>query len=103
MLGLPDENYGEIVCAIIVPEVEAKRKQKEELRPAISLEDLSAWAKDKLAPYKVLLTIIHFFFSSFGVFMISPLQLSSNKHSVLMNNNFQILVTFFKQHNYILK
>ncbi|BBG98971.1 AMP-dependent synthetase and ligase family protein [Prunus dulcis] len=53
VLGLPDENYGEIVCAIIVPEVEAKRKQKEELRPAISLEDLSAWAKDKLAPYKV--------------------------------------------------
>ncbi|CAB4272583.1 unnamed protein product [Prunus armeniaca] len=53
VLGLPDENYGEIVCAIIVPEVEAKRKQKEELRPAISLEDLSAWAKDKLAPYKI--------------------------------------------------
>lgn len=71
MLGLPDENYGEIVCAIIVPEVEAKRKQREELRPAISLEDLSAWAKDKLAPYKVLLTIIHFFLS-FGVFRISP-------------------------------
>ncbi|CAL2245463.1 unnamed protein product [Prunus armeniaca] len=53
VLGLPDENYGEIVCAIIVPEVEVKRKQKEELRPAISLEDLSAWAKDKLAPYKI--------------------------------------------------
>lgn len=62
MLGLPDKDYGEVVCAIIVPEVETKRKQKEELKPAISLEELSFWAKDKLAPYKVLLIIIHFLF-----------------------------------------
>lgn len=53
VLGLPDKDYGEVVCAIIVPEVETKRKQKEELKPAISLEELSFWAKDKLAPYKI--------------------------------------------------
>ncbi|RXH88624.1 hypothetical protein DVH24_000223 [Malus domestica] len=53
VLGLPDKDYGEAVCAIIVPEVETKRKQREELKPAISLEELSFWAKDKLAPYKV--------------------------------------------------
>ncbi|CAN6700957.1 unnamed protein product [Malus baccata var. baccata] len=53
VLGLPDKDYGEAVCAIIVPEVETKRKQREELKPAISLEELSFWAKDKLAPYKI--------------------------------------------------
>ncbi|KAM1011308.1 hypothetical protein ACFX13_047416 [Malus domestica] len=53
VLGLPNKDYGEAVCAIIVPEVETKRKQREELKPAISLEELSFWAKDKLAPYKI--------------------------------------------------
>ncbi|KAB2611299.1 malonate--CoA ligase [Pyrus ussuriensis x Pyrus communis] len=53
VLGLPDRDYGEVVCAIIVPEAETKKKQKEELKPAISLEELSFWAKDKLAPYKI--------------------------------------------------
>lgn len=52
MVGLPDSDYGEAVCAVIVPEVDAKRQ--EEFKPAISLEELRTWAKDKLAPYKVL-------------------------------------------------
>lgn len=55
-MGLPDKDYGEIVCAIVVPDEEAKRKQEEEKRPAISLEELCSGAKHKLAPYKVLLT-----------------------------------------------
>jgi malonyl-CoA/methylmalonyl-CoA synthetase len=46
-LGLPHKEYGEIVGAIIVPEAD------EESKPALSLEELSTWAKDKLAPYKV--------------------------------------------------
>lgn len=58
-MGLPDKDYGEIVCAIVVPDVEAKRKQEEEQRPAISLEELCSLAKHKLAPYKVLLTTDH--------------------------------------------
>ncbi|XP_024182349.1 malonate--CoA ligase isoform X1 [Rosa chinensis] len=53
VLGLPDKDYGEIVCAIVVPDVEAKRKQEEEKRPAISLEELCSGAKHKLAPYKL--------------------------------------------------
>ncbi|KAK9281976.1 hypothetical protein L1049_004886 [Liquidambar formosana] len=53
VLGLPDKTYGEAVCAIIVPEAEAKRKREEELKPAISLEELCTWAKEKLAPYKL--------------------------------------------------
>lgn len=58
-MGLPDKDYGEIVCAIVVPNVEAKRKNEEEQRPAISLEELCSRAKHKLAPYKVLLTTDH--------------------------------------------
>lgn len=58
-MGLLDKDYGEIVCAIVVPDVETKRKQEEEQRPAISLEELCSRAKHKLAPYKVLLTNDH--------------------------------------------
>ncbi|XAR50655.1 Long-chain-fatty-acid--CoA ligase [Bertholletia excelsa] len=53
VLGLPDTDYGEAVCAIIVPDAEIKKKQQEELRPALSLEELCSWAKDRLAPYKL--------------------------------------------------
>ncbi|XP_061367514.1 probable CoA ligase CCL8 [Gastrolobium bilobum] len=53
VLGLPDKDYGEVVGAIIVPEVDVKRKRDEESKPALSLEELSTWAKDKLAPYKI--------------------------------------------------
>lgn len=53
VLGLADKAYGEAVCAIIVPSEEIKRKQQEELKPALTLEELCSWAKDKLAPYKL--------------------------------------------------
>ncbi|KAK2432577.1 AMP-dependent synthetase and ligase family protein [Trifolium repens] len=53
VLGLPHKEYGEIVGAIIVPESDVKRKRDEESKPALSLEELSTWAKDKLAPYKI--------------------------------------------------
>ena len=54
VLGLPDKDYGEAVCAIIVQKADAKVKQEEDLKPAISLKELRSWAKEKLAPYKVL-------------------------------------------------
>ncbi|KAL0441513.1 UNVERIFIED_CONTAM: Malonate--CoA ligase [Sesamum radiatum] len=53
VLGLPDKDYGEAVCAIIIPDSEIKRKREEELKPALTLEELSMWAKEKLAPYKI--------------------------------------------------
>lgn len=53
VLGLPDKTYGEAVTAIIVPEAELKKRREEELKPAISLEELCTWAKERLAPYKV--------------------------------------------------
>lgn len=53
VLGLPDKDYGEAVCAIVVPEAELKSKRQEELKPALTLQELSTWAKEKLAPYKI--------------------------------------------------
>ncbi|XP_044495163.1 probable CoA ligase CCL8 isoform X2 [Mangifera indica] len=53
VLGLPDKDYGDAVSVIIVPDEEAKKKQKESAKPVISLEELCTWAKDKLAPYKL--------------------------------------------------
>ncbi|XP_058728952.1 probable CoA ligase CCL8 [Vicia villosa] len=49
VLGIPDKVYGEIVCAIIVPAA----KSEEESKLALSLVELSTWAKTKLAPYKI--------------------------------------------------
>lgn len=53
MLGLPDKDYGEAVCAIVVADAEVKRIRDEESNPALTLEELTMWAKEKLAPYKV--------------------------------------------------
>ncbi|XP_008793069.2 LOW QUALITY PROTEIN: malonate--CoA ligase-like [Phoenix dactylifera] len=53
ILGLPDKAYGEVVCAIIVPQPDARRRSEQELKPAISLEELQNWSKEKLAPYKI--------------------------------------------------
>ncbi|KAM7480471.1 hypothetical protein LguiA_028684 [Lonicera macranthoides] len=53
VLGLLDKDYGEAVTAIIVPDVEIKGKRGEQLKPALSLEELRTWAKEKLAPYKL--------------------------------------------------
>ncbi|XVF24961.1 hypothetical protein REPUB_Repub13aG0172500 [Reevesia pubescens] len=53
VLGLPDKDYGEAVSAIVVMDSEGKRK-REDSNSALSLEELCNWAKDKLAPYKVL-------------------------------------------------
>ncbi|CAJ1951133.1 unnamed protein product [Sphenostylis stenocarpa] len=53
VLGLPDKDYGEIVGAIIVPHADVKRKRDQESKPVLSLEELSTWAKDKIAPYKI--------------------------------------------------
>ncbi|TVU35043.1 hypothetical protein EJB05_16910, partial [Eragrostis curvula] len=53
VLGLPDEAYGEVICTIIVPKEDAKKKAEQDLKPALTLEALTSWAKDKLAPYKI--------------------------------------------------
>ncbi|KAE9584620.1 putative long-chain-fatty-acid--CoA ligase [Lupinus albus] len=53
VLGIPDKDYGEIVGAIIVADADLKRKHDEESKPPLTLEELSTWAKDKIAPYKI--------------------------------------------------
>ncbi|OEL37567.1 Malonate--CoA ligase [Dichanthelium oligosanthes] len=52
VLGLPDEAYGEVICAIIVPKEDAKKMAEQDSKPALTLEALTSWSKDKLAPYK---------------------------------------------------
>lgn len=53
VLGLPDNTYGEAVTAIIVPDLEIKKLREKDMKPAISLDELCSWAKQKLAPYKL--------------------------------------------------
>ncbi|BAF06236.1 Os01g0761300, partial [Oryza sativa Japonica Group] len=53
VLGLPDEAYGEIICAIIVPKEDSKKRAELDSKPALTLEALTSWSKDKLAPYKI--------------------------------------------------
>lgn len=53
VLGMPDEDYGEAICAVTVLESEAKTRMVAESKPAITLQDLQNWAKDKIAPYKI--------------------------------------------------
>ncbi|KZV26078.1 malonate--CoA ligase [Dorcoceras hygrometricum] len=53
VLGLPDKTYGEAVCAIIVPNPGLRKQDEEETRPALTLGELSIWAKERLAPYKI--------------------------------------------------
>ncbi|XP_023000346.1 malonate--CoA ligase [Cucurbita maxima] len=53
VLGLPDKDYGERVCAIIVLHPNSKATPPDQSKPNMSLDDLRTWAKDKLAPYKI--------------------------------------------------
>lgn len=53
VLGLPDKDYGERVCAIIVLQPNSKATPPDDSKPTMSLDELRTWAKDKLAPYKV--------------------------------------------------
>ncbi|KAL7584950.1 hypothetical protein Lser_V15G45681 [Lactuca serriola] len=55
--GLLDNTYGEAATAIIVPDMEIKKAREKDLKPAITLDELSSWAKQKLAPYKA--KVIH--------------------------------------------
>lgn len=53
VLGLPDTEYGEAICVVIVPEHEAKKRATSESKPVITLQELHNWAKEKIAPYKI--------------------------------------------------
>ncbi|KAH9304268.1 hypothetical protein KI387_008672, partial [Taxus chinensis] len=52
VLGIPDTDYGEIVCAVVVPEAEAQRAAASS-KPVITIQDLQKWAKERIAPYKI--------------------------------------------------
>ncbi len=42
VIGLPDDHWGEVVCAVVVPRAEAQ----------IATEDLISWTRDKIAGFK---------------------------------------------------
>lgn len=52
VLGLPDTDYGEIICAVIVLKSEAQ-KTTAFSKPVFTIKDLHRWAKERIAPYKI--------------------------------------------------
>ncbi|KAH7288987.1 hypothetical protein KP509_31G052400 [Ceratopteris richardii] len=54
VLGLPDIYYGEIICAVVVLSDEAKSQAAANGDPPLTLSGLKSWAKERMAPYKVL-------------------------------------------------
>lgn len=52
VLGLPDTDYGEIICAVIVLKSEA-HKTAAFSKPVFTIKDLHRWAKERIAPYKI--------------------------------------------------
>jgi malonyl-CoA/methylmalonyl-CoA synthetase len=51
VLGLPDKTYGEMVSAIVVVHEHVAAKAKPE--PALTLDTLQSWARERMAPYKI--------------------------------------------------
>lgn len=52
VLGLPDIYYGEVICVVAVMSDEAKSEAAGKAEPPLSLSQLQAWTKERLAPYK---------------------------------------------------
>lgn len=52
VLGLPDTDYGEIICAVIVLKSEAQ-KTTAFSKPVFTIKDLHRWAQERIAPYKI--------------------------------------------------
>ncbi|KAJ7557347.1 hypothetical protein O6H91_05G123100 [Diphasiastrum complanatum] len=52
ILGLPDRDYGEIVCAVVVLD-DPDEKKARKLESVLTLEELKSWAQERMAPYKV--------------------------------------------------
>jgi len=52
VLGLPDTDYGEIICAVMVLKSEAQ-KTTAFSKPVFTIKDLHRWAKERIAPYKI--------------------------------------------------
>nr|GMD32362.1 malonate--CoA ligase [Ipomoea batatas] len=77
VLGLPDKDYGEVVCAIVVLDADLKQKCEAESKPALTLQELCDWAKEKLAPYKVLLAFSFFIIILEAIVVLLNIILSS--------------------------
>ncbi|KAL3683440.1 hypothetical protein R1sor_001462 [Riccia sorocarpa] len=49
IFGIPDHDYGEVPCAVIVPSVADPATETQSL----SLKELQSWASERLTPYKI--------------------------------------------------
>lgn len=52
ILGLPDQYYGEVICAVVVLNDQVKSEAIGKADPPLTLPQLQVWAKERLAPYK---------------------------------------------------
>ena len=59
ILGDPDNYFGEVVCAVVVLNNEVKSKSDSKAGQPLTLRQLRAWAKERLAPYKVHVCYLH--------------------------------------------
>jgi malonyl-CoA/methylmalonyl-CoA synthetase len=53
VLGLPDKEYGEVMCVVVVVHEQLAAEASKKGEPAITLPELTKWAKTRMAPYKV--------------------------------------------------
>ncbi|CAM6087004.1 unnamed protein product [Calypogeia fissa] len=53
VLGLPDKEYGEAMCVVIVAHEQLAAEAAKKGEPVLTLADLTKWAKGRMAPYKI--------------------------------------------------
>ncbi|KAG6543188.1 hypothetical protein Mapa_015438 [Marchantia paleacea] len=53
VLGLPDKDYGELMCVVIVPPEAKAAEAAATSEPVLTLKELHKWGADKMAPYKL--------------------------------------------------
>lgn len=53
VMGLPDQTYGEIISAVVVPHESLAAEAAAKSEPVLTLASLTSWARERMAPYKV--------------------------------------------------
>lgn len=53
VMGLPDQTYGEIISAVVVPHENLAAEAAAKSEPVLTLASLTSWARERMAPYKV--------------------------------------------------
>lgn len=48
-MGVPDERYGEVVAAFVIPREQSQKKKKKEDTPAADEDGIKGWVREKLS------------------------------------------------------